>query len=128
MIFMANNSCEIGKKIAQAKLDELEKALADETAEMNVEKVESVETLQGNFFTSWVLETEAESMAQKLQPSDGKTGQGGKFSYCSGNIKTAVSRYLYRKVKTQANETRANGYLFSKKGIMDIKIELYAYN
>ena len=53
MMFMANNSCKIGKKIAQAKLDELEKALADETAEMNVEKVkkhlESVETLEGNF-------------------------------------------------------------------------------
>ena len=52
-LLIANSSDKNEKMNAQDKLEDVEKALADETAESNVEKVKkyikSVETLEGNF-------------------------------------------------------------------------------
>ena len=110
MEYVANSSCKMAQCIAKSKIEEVEKAIAEETAETNVEKVKeyikSVETLEGSFCQVGFWKLKQKIWPSSCDPPMAKQDNDGNLITAPGApkklyLKTYVNRLKHRPMKPE---------------------------
>ena len=111
--FLKKNNCKIGKVIAEAKLEEVEKFLDEQCGKKNAETVKnhisSMETIEGNFCQLGMWKIKRKLCPQIPDPPMAKVDENGSLVTAPNllkdlYLKTYVNRLSHRQMKPEYND------------------------